>query len=330
MKVLFIYRHPDMGFSIGKVFAPIEKEMRKYCEVDSLYMPAQGYGLRALWQNIRAVKNHLRTQKYDVIHITGVENYLLPFIKKHKTLVTVHDLGSFVNNYTGIRGFLKKKVFIDTIKFAYIVTFISEKSMTEAQNLITLDSCKLQVIHNPVDSNYRFKNKEINTITPVILHIGTKLNKNLSRSIEALKTISCHLRIVGSLSSAQKQELGGSGIDYSNVWNIDDQQMLAEYENCDIVNFPSTYEGFGMPIIEGQSIGRLVLTSNIEPMNTIGGDGVYLVDPYDVESIKEGYNTLLSNSLLRESLIVKGVKNAENFDVKSITKKYFELYKNLM
>ena len=37
MKILFIYRHPSMGFSIGKVFRPIEEEMKKYAEVDSIY-----------------------------------------------------------------------------------------------------------------------------------------------------------------------------------------------------------------------------------------------------------------------------------------------------
>ena len=39
MKILFIYRHPSMGFSIGKVFRPIEVDMKKYSEVDSIYMP---------------------------------------------------------------------------------------------------------------------------------------------------------------------------------------------------------------------------------------------------------------------------------------------------
>jgi hypothetical protein len=34
----------------------------------------------------------------------------------------------------------------------------------------------------------------------------------------------------------------------------------------DIISFPSTHEGFGMPILEGQVVARPVLTSNLEPM----------------------------------------------------------------
>ena len=49
MKVLYIYRHPDMGFSIGKVFRPIENEMRKHAEVDSIYLPVPNYSVKGLW-----------------------------------------------------------------------------------------------------------------------------------------------------------------------------------------------------------------------------------------------------------------------------------------
>ena len=43
MKVLFIYRNPTMGFSIGKVFHPIEQEMKKKCQIESLYLPCSDY-----------------------------------------------------------------------------------------------------------------------------------------------------------------------------------------------------------------------------------------------------------------------------------------------
>ena len=76
-------------------------------------------------------------------------------------------------------------------------------------------------------------------------------------------------------------------IDYENVYNLTEQEVLEKYINCDIVSFVSLHEGFGMPIIEGQSIGRPILTSNITPMKEIASNGgAILVNPWDVKSIR--------------------------------------------
>jgi glycosyltransferase involved in cell wall biosynthesis len=45
----------------------------------------------------------------------------------------------------------------------------------------------------------------------------------------------------------------------------------------------------GGPPIEAQAVGRSVLTSNIEPMIEIAGDGALFVNPYDVNEIRAGF-----------------------------------------
>ena len=97
MKILYLYRNRAMGYSIGKVFAPIEKAISKYEEVDSLSMPAYGYSIKSLLQNISVVRKKVAQEQYDVIHITGQENYLIPFLDKSKLVVTVHDLDSIIS-----------------------------------------------------------------------------------------------------------------------------------------------------------------------------------------------------------------------------------------
>ena len=89
MKILFIYRHPSMGFSIGKVFRPFEEEMKKYAEVDSIYMPTSQYSLNSIWQNIKTTRKAINSKKYDIVHITGTEHYLIPFLLGEKVVVTV-------------------------------------------------------------------------------------------------------------------------------------------------------------------------------------------------------------------------------------------------
>jgi hypothetical protein len=97
MKLLYIYRHPNLGYSISKVFHPIETEMRNYADVDSIYLPVSNYSFKGLWENIKYVQKHCKNKKYDIIHITGTEHYLLPFLLGNKVVVTVHDLGRLLS-----------------------------------------------------------------------------------------------------------------------------------------------------------------------------------------------------------------------------------------
>ena len=83
------------------------------------------------------------------------------------------------------------------------------------------------------------------------------------------------------------------------------------------------YEGFGMPIIEGQSIGRVVVTSNLSPMKEVAGNSAILVNPYDIESMKQGYLKAIKE---HDYYIKLGKINVKRFNLEEITKQYYQLY----
>lgn len=116
------------------------------------------------------------------------------------------------------------------------------------------------------------------------------------------------------------------GIDYEQVSNLTDEEILQEYVNCDYVNFPSLYEGFGMPIIEGQSIGRPVLTSNISPMVDVANGSAVIVDPTKPEDIRRGYEEMKGRV---DELVAKGYENVKRFALDRITKQFFDVYKQV-
>lgn len=326
MKVLFIYRNPTMGFSIGKVFHPIEQEMKNKCQIESLYLPCSDYSIKSLWQNIQTTTQKLKNEKFDIVHITGAEFYLLPFLHKYPTIATVHDLGFYTNHKrNSLRGIWKYFLWIKSLHYAKYVTFISDFSQQEALKLVPLQN--YSVIYNPIGSEFQPTQKEFNIKCPNILHIGTKPNKNLFNTIEALKGFPCKLRIIGKLSEEEKEHLQRNQIDYSNAYNLSDQEIIQEYQQCDIVNFPSLYEGFGMPILEGQSIGRVVITSNLSPMKEIANDSAVLVNPTDINSMREGYKKAIEQ---HEKYIEKGFENVKRFSIETITRTYFNTYNKLL
>ena len=312
-----------MGFSVGKVFKPIEFEMCKYANVDSLELPIANYSLKGLWTNILYLRKHLKKASYDVILITGTENYLLPFISSAKKVVVVHDVKSFFNHVRGVRRKIKELMFIKVLGKADKIVSISEQT----QNELIAYGFSSAIIYDPVSPTFTYVNKVLNKDCPIILHIGTNSNKNLHNTILALKGLKCFLRIVGKLSTEDLKSLHDNDIEYSCCSNISDEELLEEYRCCDIVNFPSLYEGFGMPIIEGQATGRVVVTSNISPMKEVAGGASVLVNPHDVLSIRKGYLEAINNG---DKYIEKGLKNVKRFTVSSISSQYFNLIKELL
>lgn len=312
-----------MGFSVGKVFKPIEAEMTKYAQVDSIELPVANYGLKGLWNNVSYLRKHLKKASYDVVLITGTENYLLPFISSAKKVVVVHDVKSFFNHVSGIRRKIKELMFIKVLGKADKIVSISEQTQKELSDY----HFSSEVIYDPVSPAFIYKEKQMDKICPVILHIGTKANKNLKNTILAVKGLKCHLRIVGKLSEEYVKILLENNIDYSSCANISDEELLEEYYKCDIVNFPSLYEGFGMPIIEGQATGRVVVTSNLSPMKDVAGGSAVLVNPNDIESIRKGYLEAINHG---ECYINKGLDNVKRFSVPTITSQYFNILKSLL
>jgi glycosyltransferase involved in cell wall biosynthesis len=90
------------------------------------------------------------------------------------------------------------------------------------------------------------------------------------------------------------------------------------------------YEGFGLPVLEGQAIGRPVLTSDLDPMRHVAGKGACLVDPYKVDSIRAGVLRIIENEDYRELLVREGFSNAAMYSLDAVAAQYADLYRELL
>jgi glycosyltransferase involved in cell wall biosynthesis len=165
---------------------------------------------------------------------------------------------------------------------------------------------------------------------PRILLVGTTNNKNTARVFEACKGLDIEFLIVGNLDETQNAQLESLKIPYKQFQNLERRQVVQLYEDCDVVMFVSTYEGFGIPILEGQAVGRPVITSSIPPMCDVAGAGALLVDPFDVGSINKGVLQLLGDAALREKLVTEGFRNVEMYSAKAVAEQYASLYREIL
>lgn len=109
------------------------------------------------------------------------------------------------------------------------------------------------------------------------------------------------------------------------MFNLSFEELLEKYIESDMLIFPSLYEGFGMPILEAQTVGRVVVTSNVTSMPWVSGGGACLVDPFSISSIREGILRVIREPYYRESLIENGLRNIKRFDPDLISNSYLNL-----
>ena len=88
------------------------------------------------------------------------------------------------------------------------------------------------------------------------------------------------------------------------------------YNACDVMSFPSLYEGFGKPLVEGFAAGLPVVASDIEVFRETSGGAAILRDPNDASDLASGVKFALENS---EELIIKGLKRAARFSFESFS-----------
>jgi glycosyltransferase involved in cell wall biosynthesis len=94
---------------------------------------------------------------------------------------------------------------------------------------------------------------------------------------------------------------------------VSERDKVALLSGATVLAYPSVYEGFGFPVLEGFAAGVPVLTSNVSSLPEVAGDAAVLVDPSDVDAIASALTELLSDEDLRAVLSAAGVARAAGF-----------------
>lgn len=265
----------------------------------------------------------------QINHITGDVHYLAVALDKRRTLLTMHDCASLERLSGWRRTVLLWLWYVLPIRRAGLVSVISESTRRELLRHVKCDPSKIRVVPCCVGSDFAPVPKSFDESDPVILQMGTAANKNLERVIEALAGLPCRLNIIGTLTVSQRVRLEQHKIRYTNIPRATDAEVVSAYAACDMVIFASTYEGFGLPIVEANAVGRPVVTSNLLSMPEVAGQAACLVDPFDVEAIRRGILKVWHEADYRDKLVAAGFENVKRFTAKAVAEEYTAIYTEL-
>lgn len=328
MKLKYVHRKPRPygNFSIENYFRTIGEQLAKKMSVSHWEAPFFSTRILPRILSVQAVRG---LNKADIYHVTGDTHFLIWGVRRgKKKVLTIHDVG-FLRDARGLKRTILKYFWLTgPMKQADAVTTVSVATKNDILRFFPKWRKKIHVIPTVIDPRFTRSDKAFNAVCPKILLIGSAPNKNLKRVLKATKGLNVHLSLVAELDAEEKALLAGQSYEVES--SISFESLLEKYRSADIVMLCSTLEGFGMPIIEAQATGRVVLTSNCSSMPDVAGNGALLVDPLSIKSMREGLEKLISGATLREKLIQAGFENVKRFDCETIAEQYYEVYSSLV
>lgn len=207
-------------------------------------------------------------------------------------------------------------------------------------------SGKLDAVHNGVSNHFK-PLEDLNALgdirkkyglpTRYLLFFGSKdPRKNTRRVLDAFSEFSrinpAYGLVLMNYKDADLDELlsdlGNPGLRERIVLPgyVDDPDLPGIYQGAELFLFPSLREGFGIPVIEAMACGTPVITSNTSSMPEVAGDAAHLVDPFDVDSIVNGINKILSDEPYRSQLVDKGFNQKDKFSWRLMAEKVLQIY----
>lgn len=262
----------------------------------------------------------------DVNHVIGDVHYMTFLLPRSRTILTIHDC----RGMSDLHGWKRSAFLWLWLKIpvwrASLVTVISEQTREDVLRYTGCSVEKIKVIPDPVPEGLRPSPKPFNADCPRILQVGTSVHKNLEGVVSAIRGLRCFLDVIGTLSPAQRRMLDQSGVPYTAAHDLTDDEVAAKYRNCDLVTFVSRFEGFGLPILEANAVGRPIVTSNRRPTCDVANGAACLVDPDDAASIRDGIDRVINDAAFRERIVAAGYENASRHTAKTIADMYLRAY----
>lgn len=302
--------------------------------------------LRYFWEQF-ILPFYLFKDKIDLIHSPG---YVTPILSTVKKVVSILDINykGHTNNMKFTKRFLlglmvnlsarvsKKIITISEFSKEQIIKHTNSKSHKINVTLLSGSSDKVisnNITDELIKSKYRIKSDYI------ICFGGSSPHKNILKLIESIKNILINksdlkLVLVGYVNDEIYSKIRLLELENYIITTgfVPDEDVNPLISAAKLFIFPSLYEGFGIPLLDAQSCGVPVVSSNAGSLPEVGGSETHYFDPKSKIDI---YNTVskvvnLVDNKKVDHLINFGFSNRGKFSWRKTAKETLDVYKNIL
>ena len=270
----------------------------------------------------------------DVVHIPTGMGFLLP--ARCAKVLTIHELVGYLfpemQTFTWV---VLHKYFLPFIlKRVDMIITVSQSTKRDLIKYMGVPEDKIRTVYNGIDTD-RFKvlppshielvRQKYKLNFPYILYVGNlEPKKNIPTLLKAFTVFSSKNR------GAYKLVIVGQKVwRYEPIFNtikdlnlqdkviflgyVPEQDISGIYNAANLFVLPSIYEGFGLPPLEAMACGVPVVTSNSSSLPEVVSDAGIMVDPYDSAALANAIDQVLSDEMLRTTLIKRGLERVKLF-----------------
>ncbi len=314
---------------------------------------------KGLWRTF-SLQSLLEKENLDIYHGLSGElpwnpSYNLKSSTRQKTkyIVTVHDLIFFryPQYYKSLDRMIYRKKLIYACKRADHIIAVSDQTKKDLLNYLKIKEEKISVIYQVCDPRFWEKSTptvlaetRINYQLPprFILYVGTiEPRKNALELVKAFHKIrdsglkDVQLILIGKKTSYF--DLINSFVKVHKLENfirffsdLPNEILPHFYQMAELFVYPSTFEGFGIPILEAIVSGTPVITSLGSCFSEAGGEGSLYINPKDINQLSNALMYVMNNKSLQETMRDKGYIHAHQFEAKPLSQKLMNLYQKLI
>ena len=297
----------------------------------------------------------------DVVHIADHSNGMyVPRVRSKPNVITCHDviavqasLGMIDGWNVGWTGRLFQRLICKGLGAADLVACVSHLTRRELLKLQIAPEARVTTVMNGLNDDFRpvdpatahalIGRYGLSGTDKYLIHVGWDLDRKNRRNVRAsfialqeraaatgVPAVADRLLFVGPELVPEMAEMArrhGVAERIKTVQGVTHEELRALYSSATALVFPSLQEGFGWPIIEAQACGCPVFTSDLAPMNEIGGPGAEYVDPHDPAAMAASIERAAPRLAEMRTL---GIENASHYTAAQMASNYVQAYRRVM
>lgn len=231
-------------------------------------------------------------KKFSIWHSTYQGTMYYPWHRNIKVVLTVHDLNFL---YDESKTEIKKKKYLkhlaQKVKRADYIVAISQFVLDDLNKHIPLAGKPAKVIYNgcTLDEIEHLAAPSFVPGAAFIFTVGTIVDKKNFHVLPGLLKENDYQLLIAGITNSE--EYKNKIIEEAKFLGVEDRVIFVGpvsendkqwyLKNCLAFAFPSTAEGFGLPVIEAMYFGKPVFLSRFTSLPEIGGDDAYYFDNFE-------------------------------------------------
>lgn len=287
---------------------------------------------RLLWEQLR-LPSHTRSDKLDVLFSPG---FTTPATGRGQRVTVIHDLQHKrqPQNFGRIERAAWDWCVAQSIKSSSLLITVSENSKKDIMEFYGVPDSDIRVVPHGVEDDFFGLKKnetygpEIPTDAglpdaPYLLAVSTvHPHKNWEKLLDAYQVVSreeenLHLAVCGLPGKSWdnvKSLIASKGLServHLLGWQPR-KTLIGLFKYAEALVFPSTFEGFGMPVLEAMAAGVPIACSDIPPLRELANGCASFFDPHSRDDMAAAIRSLRQDEFQKMKFVAAGLERAQN------------------